>query len=252
MKDESLLRYSRQIMLPEIGIDGQERLLNSRVLIMGLGGLGCPVAIYLAASGVGHLVLADFDIVDLSNLQRQIIHTNERIGLTKVESARAAIEALNPEIKVSCISDRMNSDMLSNEVMLADIVVDCTDSFATRFDINQACVAAQTPLVSGAAIRLEGQVLVYDPNQDSCPCYRCLHEHTGEGTLNCAENGVVSVTVGVIGTIQATETIKLIVGFGRSLAGYLLIFDAKYMEWKKLRLRKNPKCTCCGVIRPEI
>ena len=252
MKDESLLRYSRQIMLPEIGIDGQERLLNSRVLIMGLGGLGCPVAIYLAASGVGHLVLADFDIVELSNLQRQIIHTNRRIGLKKTESARASIHELNPEIKVSCISETMDFNRLHNEVMLADIVVDCTDSFSTRFEINQACVTNQTPLVSGAAIRLEGQVLVYDPNQDSCPCYRCLHEHSRGEAMNCAENGVGSVTVGVIGTIQATETVKLIVGFGESLAGNLLIFDAKYMEWKKLRLHKNPKCSCCGVSRPKI
>ena len=252
MKDETLLRYSRQIMLPEIGIEGQERLLNSRVLIIGLGGLGCPVAIYLAASGVGHLVLADFDTVELSNLQRQIIHTNKRIGLRKTESASAAIQALNPEIKVSCISETMDSNRLHNEVMLADIVVDCTDSFSTRFEINQACVTNQTPLVSGAAIRLEGQVLVYDPNKDSCPCYRCLHEHSREEAMNCAENGVGSVTVGVIGTIQATETIKLIVGFGESLAGNLLIFDAKYMEWKKIRLHKNPKCSCCGVSRPKI
>ena len=252
MKDESLLRYSRQIMLPEIGINGQERLLNSRVLIMGLGGLGCPVAIYLAASGVGHLVLADFDIVELSNLQRQIIHTNDRIGISKVESARIAIQALNPETEVSCISEKMGARKLHNEVALADVVVDCTDNFSTRFEINQACVTTQTPLISGAAIRLEGQVLVYDPNQDSCACYRCLHQNSKEGTLNCVENGVGSVIVGVIGTIQATETIKLLIGFGESTAGYLLIFDAKYMEWKKIRLNKNPNCSCCSAIHSEI
>ena len=252
MKDESLLRYSRQIMLPEIGIAGQERLLDSRVLIMGLGGLGCPVAMYLAASGVGHLTLADFDIVELSNLQRQIIHTTERIGLKKVESARIAIEELNPKTIVSCVAEKMDIHKLHKEIAHADIVIDCTDNFLTRFEINEVCVATQTPLVSGAAIRLEGQVLVYDPSIDSCPCYRCLHENSREGALNCAENGVSAVTVGVIGTIQATEAIKLLIGFGESLAGYILIFDAKYMEWKKIKLNKNSKCSCCSITGQEI
>ena len=245
MKDEELLRYSRQIMLPEIEVGGQERLLNSRVLIVGLGGLGCPVAMYLAAAGVGELVLADFDQVDLSNLQRQIAHTTDRVGMNKVDSAKATIKALNPEIKVTCISTRMVSTELYREIEQADIVVDCTDNFTIRFEINEHCVVTKTPLVSGAAIRLEGQLLIYDPRVESSPCYRCLYDTAEEGTLNCAENGVAAPVVGVIGSIQATEAIKLIIGLGESLAGHLLVFDAKYMDWKKLRLKKNPKCPTC-------
>ena len=246
MKDEELLRYSRQIMLPEIEVEGQERLLNSRILIVGLGGLGCPVAMYLAAAGAGHLVLADFDQVDLSNLQRQIAHTTGRVGMNKVDSANATIEALNPEVQVTCISTKLNSATLRSEVEQADVVVDCTDNFTIRFEINEHCVATETPLVSGAAIRLEGQLLVYDPRIESAPCYRCLYDTAEEGALNCAENGVAAPVVGVIGTLQATEAIKLIVGFGESLAGYLLVFDAKYMDWRKLRLKKNPECPTCS------
>ncbi|HAK50999.1 MAG TPA: molybdopterin-synthase adenylyltransferase MoeB [Gammaproteobacteria bacterium] len=250
MNDEELLRYSRQIMLPEIEVEGQERMLNSQVLIVGLGGLGCPVAMYLAAAGVGHLVLADFDQVDLSNLQRQIAHTTARVGINKVDSANATIEALNPEVQVTCISTKLSSEVLRGEVEQADVVVDCTDNFTIRFEINEHCVATETPLVSGAAIRLEGQLLVYDPRIESAPCYRCLYDTAEEGALNCAENGVAAPVVGVIGTLQATEAIKLIVGFGESLAGYLLVFDAKYMDWKKLRLKKNPKCPTCGTGSP--
>ena len=250
MNDEELLRYSRQIMLPEIEVEGQERMLNSQVLIVGLGGLGCPVAMYLAAAGVGHLVLADFDQVDLSNLQRQIAHTTARLGINKVDSANATIEALNPEVQVTCISTKLSSEVLRGEVEQADVVVDCTDNFTIRFEINEHCVATETPLVSGAAIRLEGQLLVYDPRIESAPCYRCLYDTAEEGALNCAENGVAAPVVGVIGTLQATEAIKLIVGFGESLAGYLLVFDAKYMDWKKLRLKKNPKCPTCGTGSP--
>ena len=246
MKDEELLRYSRQLMLPEIEVEGQERLLNSRVLIVGLGGLGCPVAMYLAAAGVGQLVLADFDQVDLSNLQRQIAHTTDRVGMNKVDSANATVKALNPEVKVTCISTKMVSAELRREIEQADIVVDCTDNFTIRFEINEYCVVTKTPLVSGAAIRLEGQLLVYDPRVESSPCYRCLYDTAEEGALNCAENGVAAPVVGVIGSIQATEAIKLIIGFGESLAGHLLVFDAKYMDWKKLRLKKNPKCPTCS------
>ena len=237
-------------MLPEIEVEGQERMLNSQVLIVGLGGLGCPVAMYLAAAGVGHLVLADFDQVDLSNLQRQIAHTTARVGINKVDSANATIEALNPEVQVTCISTKLSSEVLRGEVEQADVVVDCTDNFTIRFEINEHCVATETPLVSGAAIRLEGQLLVYDPRIESAPCYRCLYDTAEEGALNCAENGVAAPVVGVIGTLQATEAIKLIVGFGESLAGYLLVFDAKYMDWKKLRLKKNPKCPTCGTGSP--
>jgi molybdopterin-synthase adenylyltransferase len=249
MNDEDLLRYSRQIMLPEIDVAGQQRLLDARVLIIGLGGLGCPVAMYLAAAGVGHLVLADHDEVDLSNLQRQIAHTTDRIGTSKVSSAEQAIGALNPGINVTCISDKMKTEQLHYEVEQADLVVDCTDNFEVRFEVNDACVRNETTLVSAAAIRLEGQVMVYDPKQADSPCYRCLYQDAQDGALNCAETGVAASVVGVIGTIQATEAIKLLAGFGESLAGYLLVFDAKYMDWRKLRLTRNPHCATCG--KPE-
>ena len=246
MNDENLLRYSRQIMLPEIDLIGQQRLLDARVLIIGLGGLGCPVALYLAAAGVGHLILADHDQVDLSNLQRQIAHVTDRIGMDKVESARKTINALNPGVCINCISRKMDQKQLHDEVMAADIVLDCTDNFQARFKINEACVARATPLVSGAAIRLEGQVMVYDPSRKDSPCYRCLYQDAQDGVLNCAETGVAASIVGVIGAIQATEAIKLIAGFGESLSGYVLVFDAKFMEWQKLRLNKNPRCSTCG------
>ena len=246
MNDENLLRYSRQIMLPEIDLIGQQRLLDARVLIIGLGGLGCPVALYLAAAGVGHLILADHDQVDLSNLQRQIAHVTDRIGMDKVESARQTINALNPGVCITCISRKMEQKQLHDEVMAADIVLDCTDNFQARFKINEACVAMATPLVSGAAIRLEGQVMVYDPSRKDSPCYRCLYQDAQDGVLNCAETGVAASIVGVIGAIQATEAIKLIAGFGESLSGYVLVFDAKYMEWQKLLLNKNPRCSTCG------
>ena len=233
-------------MLPEIDLIGQQRLLDARVLIIGLGGLGCPVALYLAAAGVGHLILADHDQVDLSNLQRQIAHVTDRIGMDKVESARQTINALNPGVCITCISRKMEQKQLHDEVMAADIVLDCTDNFQARFKINEACVAMATPLVSGAAIRLEGQVMVYDPSRKDSPCYRCLYQDAQDGVLNCAETGVAASIVGVIGAIQATEAIKLIAGFGESLSGYVLVFDAKYMEWQKLLLNKNPRCSTCG------
>ena len=246
MNDQDLLRYSRQIMLPEIELNGQQRLLDARVLIIGLGGLGCPVAMYLAAAGVGHLILADHDQVDLSNLQRQIAHVTDRIGMDKVESARQSINALNPGVSITCITGEMSQKQLHDEVTKADLVLDCTDNFQARFKINEACVATATPLVSGAAIRLEGQVMVYDPNRKDSPCYRCLYQDAQDGVLNCAETGVAASIVGVIGAIQATEAIKLIAGFGESLSGYVLVFDAKFMEWQKLRLKKNPRCSTCG------
>ncbi len=246
MNDQELLRYSRQIMLPEIDIAGQEKLLASRVMIIGLGGLGSPVAMYLAAAGVGHLVLVDHDQVDLSNLQRQIAHTTDRIGMDKVESARQSMLALNPHVAVSCISQKLDYDGLHREIESVDLVLDCTDNFEVRFAVNEACVATRTPLVSGAAIRLEGQVMVYDPKTDNSPCYRCLYQNADGGALNCAETGVAAAVVGVIGAIQATEAMKLIAGFGETLAGYLLVFDAKTMDWRKLGLSRNPGCLTCG------
>src|SRR5690606_2643590 len=197
MNDEQLLRYSRQIMLPDVDIDGQEKLLAARVLIIGLGGLGSPVAMYLAAAGVGHLMLADFDSVDLSNLQRQIVHTNARIGINKSVSAAQTLRELNPDLHIECFEELLDAENLVALVARADVVLDCTDNFSTRFAINAACVAAKVPLVSGAAIRLEGQVSIFDARDNRCPCYRCLYEEDTEDTT-CAANGVLAPVVGII------------------------------------------------------
>ena len=249
MNDEQLLRYARHIMLPDIDIDGQEKLLAARVLIIGLGGLGSPVAIYLAAAGVGHLTLADFDTVDLSNLQRQIVHTTRRVGQPKVQSAREMLLEINPEITIVTLAHRLGLEELEAEVGSADVVVDCTDNFEVRFAINDACLRQGTRLVSGAAVRLEGQLMVVDPGDPEKPCYRCLYQDaTGEG-LNCAETGIAGPVVGTIGTLQALETMKLIAGFGQTLAGYLLTFDARYMDWRKLKLPRNPDCPACNSLR---
>jgi adenylyltransferase/sulfurtransferase len=246
MNDQDLLRYNRQIMLPEIDIAGQEKLLNSTALIIGLGGLGCPVALYLAAAGVGTLILADDDTVELSNLQRQIAHGTADIGKLKVESAASSIHALNPTTRVETITTRLTHDTLTELLARVDIVIDGTDNFSTRFVINDACLATHTPMVSGAAIKLQGQVMVVDPNQENTPCYRCLYQQATDEGLNCAENGVAAPVVGIIGTIQAMEALKLLAGFGASLAGYLLVFDAAQMDWRKLKLPKNPACLACG------
>ncbi len=246
MNDTELLRYNRQLMLPEIDISGQEKLLESTVLIIGMGGLGSPVALYLAAAGVGHLIIADDDYVELSNLQRQIAHTTERLGQLKVDSAEVSILALNPAIKVTKISQRLDAQTLQTWLAQVDLVVDATDNFATRFVINDTCVETRTPLVSGAAVQLQGQVMVYDPTRPESACYRCLYQVSGNDAPSCAENGVAAPVVGIIGTIQALEAMKLLAGFGTTLAGYLLVFDAKQMEWRKLRLQKNPDCPACG------
>lgn len=245
MNDQQLLRYSRQIMLDDIDIEGQEKLLAARVLIIGMGGLGSPVAMYLAAAGIGHLLLADFDRVDLSNLQRQIVHTTERIGQTKVESAAQTLRALNPDVQITCITNVLDVDTLNAHITQVDVVVDCCDNFATRFAVNAACVAANVPLVSGAAIRLEGQVAVFDYRDPSCPCYRCLYDEDSEENTTCAANGVLSPLVGVIGSMQALETIKLICGFGKTLAGKLLVFDGRYSQWRELGLPKDENCPVC-------
>lgn len=234
-------------MLPDIDIDGQEKLLAARVFIIGLGGLGSPVALYLAASGVGSLTLADFDSVDLSNLQRQIVHTTASIGEPKTVSAKRQLHEVNPDIEIRLIHERMSLATLEDEVTLADIVVDCTDNFEVRFAINDACLRQQTTLVSGAAVRLEGQLMVVDSSNKDMPCYRCLYQHASDGALNCSETGIAAPVVGTIGTLQALETLKLIVGIGESLAGYLLTFDARYMDWRKLKLPQNPDCEACGL-----
>lgn len=245
MNDEQLLRYSRQIMLPDVDLDGQDKLLTARVLIIGVGGLGSPVAMYLAAAGVGHLTLVDFDTVDLTNLQRQIAHTTQRIGMNKAVSAAQGLRELNPDVNIECIEQFLDTEELVAQVKLATVVIDCTDNFQTRFAINAACVAAKVPLVSGAAIRLEGQVAVFDARQEHSPCYRCLYEEDSDD-LTCAANGVLAPLVGVVGSMQALEAIKLICGFGTSLTGRLLLLDARHSQWRELKLPKDPHCPVCA------
>jgi len=232
-------------MLPSIGIEGQERLLGARVLIVGMGGLGAPVAMYLAAAGVGHLVIADFDRVDLSNLQRQIIHSTERIGMPKVESARQTLRALNPEVSVEVIDQPLESANLIDRLSGTDLVVDASDNFPTRFAINAACRRARVPLVSGAAIRFEGQVAVFS-GQPGSPCYQCLYPSGGAVDETCTANGVLAPLVGIIGSIQATEAIKILTGAGEPLVGRLLLLDALPMEWRAVRLRPDPACPVCS------
>ena len=245
MNDDQLLRYSRQIMLPEIDVQGQEKLLCSRVLIIGMGGLGSPVAMYLAAAGIGHLVLVDDDVVELSNLQRQIIHSTNNIGLSKVESAKQTIHQLNPEIKITTFSSRLNDIELTKEMADADIVVDGTDNFTSRFALNEQSVKNATPLISGAAIRMEGQISVFNKTATS-PCYRCLYKDEGELDTSCSTNGVLSPVVGIIGSIQATEAIKVLLNIGETLDGKLLVLDAYTMELRTLKLKKDPFCPICS------
>ena len=246
MNDEALLRYSRQIMLPEFDVAGQQALLEAHVLVVGLGGLGSPSALYLAAAGVGSLTLVDHDTVDVSNLQRQIIHDQASVGLAKVDSAAARIASLNHDTRLETIAARLDGPELDAVVADADVVLDGTDNFEARYAINAACVRHKTPLVSGAAIRLEGQITVIDPRRDDAPCYRCLYGDAGDEALNCAENGVAAPLVGIVGSVQAMEAMKIIAGVGESLAGYVLHLDAKRMEWRKLRLTKDPDCRTCA------
>ena len=247
MNDDQLLRYSRQIMLPQLDVAGQQRLLESHALIIGLGGLGSPVAMYLAAAGVGRLTLADFDEVDLSNLQRQIAHRHADIGQAKVASAAATLRSLNPEVTVVEINHELKGDELLAAVRSADVVIDASDNFATRFAINLACATEAVPLVSGAAIRMEGQVTVFPHQNDDQPCYHCLYDaNQPEDTQRCSENGVLSPLVGIIGSIQATEAIKVLTGIGTTLAGRLLILDATTMEFREMRLRQDPNCPVCA------
>lgn len=245
MTDDELLRYSRQILLPQLGIEGQERLRTSSVLVVGLGGLGSPVAMYLAAAGVGRLLLADFDAVDLSNLQRQIIHTTDRIGMTKVDSAIATLRALNPGVDLIPVKPSLTETSLPSLVGQADLVVDGSDNFQTRFAVNAACIKAGVPLVSGAAIRLEGQVACFS-GQVGGPCYRCLYPDDGSIDETCTANGILAPVVGIIGSIQATEAIKILTGLGTPLLGRLLLLDAASMEWRSIRLPADPQCPVCS------
>ncbi|WHZ12545.1 MAG: Molybdopterin-synthase adenylyltransferase [Burkholderiaceae bacterium] len=247
MTDEQLLRYSRHILLDEIGIEGQQRLLAAHALVVGAGGLGSPAALYLGSAGVGRITLVDNDTVDLTNLQRQIAHVTARIGVPKVESARAAIAALNPDVRVTALEQRAGSALLAEWVGQADVVLDCSDNFATRHAINAACVAHRKPLVSGAAIRFDGQVAVYDPRDVHSPCYACVFAPDDEfEETQCATMGVFAPLVGVIGAMQACEALKLLAGTGRSLAGRLLLLDARTMSWSEMRVARDPACKVCG------
>ena len=247
MNDHQLLRYSRHILLPQIGYEGQQKLVEGHVLIIGAGGLGAPAALYLAAGGVGRLTICDFDAVDLTNLQRQIIHTTQSVGLNKAVSAQQALTAINPEVTVQTIDRRMDAAELARLAADADVVIDCSDNFETRYALNQVCVALRKPLVSGAAIGFEGQVTVFDHRNDDSPCYHCLFPDMGaEEAMRCAENGVFAPLVGMIGTTQAAEAMKLLLGLGASLQGRLLLLDVLAMEWRSIRLHRDPACKVCG------
>lgn len=246
MDDEQLLRYSRHILLPGLDVEGQEALLRSRVLIVGMGGLGCPVALYLAASGVGELHLADDDTVDLSNLQRQIAHGSADIGRGKVDSVAESIHALNSDVRVVTHSVRLSGEALAEAVAGVDLVVDASDNFTTRFALNRACYTARKPLVSGAAIRGEGQLSVFDFRREDSPCYRCLYQEADDAALNCSESGVLAPVVGIIGSMQALEALKCLSGLGEPLVGRLLLFDGINMELRQLNLRRDPACPVCS------
>ena len=249
MDDSQLLRYSRHILLNEIGIEGQQRILAGRALVIGAGGLGSPVALYLASAGVGHITLVDDDVVDVTNLQRQIAHTESRVGLPKTESAKLAMLAINPDISVICLAARANADLLDALVAQSDVVLDCCDNFQTRQAVNAACVMHGKPLVSGAAIRFDGQISVYDPRGGETPCYACVFppDTTFEET-RCATMGVMAPLVGIIGSMQAAEAIKLLSGVGRSLSRRLLMLDGLTMEWNEIRIARDPHCPVCAKV----
>lgn len=250
MDDASLLRYGRQILLQEIDIEGQDKLLRSTALIIGLGGLGSPAAMYLAAAGIGRLILCDHDHVDLSNLQRQILHGTPDLGRLKVDSAAQRLEILNPQVALSLISGRINEANLPSVMEAADIVLDCTDNLETRYLINHTCFKIGRPLVSGAAIRFEGQIAVFDPANPESPCYNCLYQDVdGLAGESCARAGVIAPLPGIIGSMQALETIKFLTCPDRAMTGHLLIYDALGSEWRKIRLPRNPDCRVCGSSR---
>ncbi|MCC6472371.1 MAG: molybdopterin-synthase adenylyltransferase MoeB [Burkholderiales bacterium] len=247
MDDPQLIRYSRHILLPEIGIEGQERILAAHALIIGAGGLGSPAALYLAASGIGRLTLCDGDSVDLTNLQRQIVHRNDAVGQPKVESARRTLATVNPEVRVEALGERVEGARLEALVAAADVVLDCSDNFATRHALNRACVRHARPLVSGAAIRFDGQVAVFDLRDDASPCYACLFAEDAQSEeVRCAVMGVFAPLTGIIGTVQAAEALKLVAAAGRTLAGRLVILDALTMEWRSLTLARDPACSACA------
>lgn len=247
MTDDELLRYSRHILLPEIGVEGQERLLASRALVIGAGGLGSPVALYLASGGVGHITLVDHDTVDITNLQRQIAHGRATVGQPKVESAKQRMLQMNPEARIHTLQEKADAARLHELVRQHDVVLDCSDNFATRHAVNAACVAHRVPLVSGAAIGFDGQISVYDTRQPDAPCYACVFppDSTFE-EVRCATMGVFAPLVGIIGSMQAAEALKLLAGTGKSLAGRLLMLDARSMSWDRISLSRRGDCSACS------
>ncbi|MDP1656942.1 MAG: HesA/MoeB/ThiF family protein [Hylemonella sp.] len=249
MNDDQLLRYSRHILLEEIGIDGQQRILDGHALVIGAGGLGSPVALYLGSAGVGHITVVDHDTVDVTNLQRQVAHTLARVGLPKVDSIVQAVAAINPEVHVTPVMERADAALLDTLVAQADVVLDCCDNFTTRHLINAACVKHRKPLVSGAAIRFDGQITVYDPRAAASPCYACVFppDDAFEET-RCATMGVFAPLVGIVGAVQAAEALKLLSHAGSSLAGRLLMLDGRHMEWTEMRLPRAPACPVCGSV----
>jgi len=247
VNDQQLLRYSRHILLDEVGIAGQERLRAAHALVVGAGGLGCPAALYLAASGIGKLTIADPDKVDLTNLQRQILYRTDSIGAQKVDAARAALNALNPEVVIVPLAQRLDAKNLDSLVEASDVVLDCSDNFATRHALNRACVKARKPLVSGAAIRFDAQVAVFDLRKADAPCYACLFPEDGEvEEVQCSTMGVFAPLTGVVGALQAMEAAKLLIGAGETLNGRLLLLDAKRSEWRTVRVKRDPACAVCA------
>ena len=252
MNDEQLLRYSRHILLPEIGIEGQQRIVSARALVIGAGGLGSPAAYYLASAGIGKLVLADGDVVDLTNLQRQILHDSHSVGRAKVESGRETLARINPECQVIPLAERLSGARLDDEIAAADVVLDCSDNFATRHAVNRACVKLAKPLVSGAAIRFDGQVAVFDCRRADAPCYHCLFPQSDDvEEVRCAVMGVFAPLTGIIGCIQAAEALKLVAGCGESLAGRLLLLDGLAMEWRQIAVPRDPACAVCMQYRHD-
>lgn len=247
MDDEQLLRYSRHILLPEIGIEGQQRLIDAHVLMIGAGGLGSPAALYLVSAGIGTLTLCDGDAVDLTNLQRQIVHRESAVGQAKVESARDTLLAINPRVNIHPVNERVEGARLAQLVAAADIVLDGSDNFATRHAVNRACVAARKPLVSGAGIRFDGQLAVFDLRRADAPCYACLFPESGENEeMRCAVMGVFAPLVGIIGAMQAAEALKILTGAGQTMSGRLLLLDALNMDVRTVKLQRDPACAVCG------
>ena len=247
MKDETLIRYSRHILLPEIDYSGQNKLTASHVLIIGAGGLGSPASIYLAASGIGKITICDFDKVDISNLQRQILHQDESINLNKAVSAKKTLTKTNPHIQIIPVEKKLNVREVKNLANDVDVILDCSDNFETRYRLNEIAFSLKKPLVSGAAIQFDGQVSIYDFRDNRTPCYQCLFPDSSiDSEQRCSDHGVLSPVVGVIGSIQAVETIKLLLNIGASSIGKLLIYDAKNMHWSEIKFKKDPKCRVCA------